>query len=267
MLKFLSLSSGSNGNSYYIGNKSVGLLVDAGIGYKTIKKRLQDNGIDIKTISMILVTHDHGDHIKYLAGVAEKLSVPVFTTSKLHNALSRHFLVGDRIAGCKRVIRNEILSEHRGINFLSFEVPHDATQTLGYYIELDGVSFVIMTDLGDVPDGVIQYCLAANHIIIESNYDVDMLMRGSYSPELKLRILKEQGHLSNDKCAEILKRIYHKELRSIYLCHLSENNNTPECAYESASMALEAIGVKIGEDVNIHCLPRRKASEVFNCLL
>src|SRR5574344_116687 len=199
MTKFLSLSSGSNGNCYYIGNEKTALAIDMGIGGRTLKKRLSDNGLSCDSIEMILVTHDHIDHIKYLGSVAEKLCVPVFGTEKLHNSLECHPCTRGFIGGCRRIIKKETFYEHRGVKFVAFGVPHDATDTVGYYIDFFGDKFVFMTDLGQVSDYAIQYWLQANYIIIDSNFDTDMLLRGFYPHELKKRIIEGHGHLSNDQ--------------------------------------------------------------------
>lgn len=265
MTKFLSLSSGSNGNCYYVGNEKTALAIDMGIGGRTVKKRLLDNGISPDSIEMILVTHDHIDHIKYLGSVAEKLSVPVFGTEKLHKSLESHPCTKGYIGGCKRIIKKEVFFEHRGVKFVAFGVPHDATDTVGYYIDFFGDKFVFMTDLGLVPDYAVDYCRQANYLIIESNFDTDMLLHGSYTPELKKRIIEGHGHLSNEQCAQALKLAYHPDLKSVYLCHLSENNNTPERAYLSATGALESAGAVIGKDVKLFCLPRKEPSPLFLC--
>jgi len=264
MVRFISLSSGSNGNCYYIGNERTALLVDLGIGGRTVSKRLSDAGIPLSSVEMILVTHDHIDHIKYLGSVARKLSLPVFATATLHEAFEHNFCTRGMISGCRRVIRKETFFEHRGVKFVAFGVPHDATETLGYFIDFFGEKFVFMTDLGSVPDTAKEYCRTADHIIIESNYDMDMLLRGPYPPDLKKRIIQGHGHMSNDQCASAIKEIYHPGLKDLFLCHLSENNNTPELAYTNACTALEAIGVKVGTDVKLYCLPRREASPLFS---
>ncbi len=264
MVKFISLSSGSNGNCYYIGNEQTALLVDLGIGGRTVGKRLADVGISLSSVEMILVTHDHIDHIKYLGSVARKLSLPVFATATLHEAFEHNFCTRGMISGCRRVIRKETFFEHRGVKFVAFGVPHDATETLGYFIDFFGEKFVFMTDLGSVPDTAKEYCRAADHIIIESNYDMDMLLRGPYPPDLKKRIIQGHGHMSNDQCASAIKDIYHQGLKDLFLCHLSENNNTPELAYTNTCAALEAIGVRVGSDVKLYCLPRREASPLFS---
>lgn len=103
MVKFFSLSSGSNGNCYYIGNEHTGLLIDAGIGPRTIKKRMQEHGLSVNDIEFVLVTHDHIDHIKSLGIVAQRFNVPVYATEKLHRSLDTHFVpVQDFLVACER---------------------------------------------------------------------------------------------------------------------------------------------------------------------
>ena len=101
-----------------------------------------------------------------------------------------------------------------------------------------------------------------NALIIESNYDLDMLLAGSYTPELKVRIVQGQGHLSNEQAASAVKRFWHKDLSHLFLCHLSENNNTHDLAYRSAAGALREIGVVKGT-VALRCLPRQYPSQMF----
>lgn len=264
MLKFLSLSSGSNANCYYIGNNDLGLLIDDGLSGRTIKKRLAECGIDMESIQMILVTHEHIDHIRHLGALADKLSVPVFTTAKVHKALETHPLTAGYISGCKRVIKEMTPSEHRGVKFLAFTVPHDASETVGYFIDFSGHKFVFMTDLGDVPDHALEYARQADYVILESNYDKEMLLDGPYTMELKMRILQGNGHLSNEQCGNALQKIYNGNQKAIFLCHLSENNNSPEKAYNSARFALSSIGVEVGRDVRLYCLPRKESSPVFS---
>lgn len=263
MIRFLSLSSGSNGNCYYIGNEMVALLIDAGIGGRTIKKRLLQNNISPESIKFILVTHDHIDHIRHLGSIAKNYHLPVFAPEKLHAALADNFCTREHISPYRRVIDLDEESEHFGIRFKPFEVPHDATQTLGYYIDFYGTKIVVMTDLGDVTEEAVEYCRKANYVVLESNYDLDMLLTGSYHPLLKNRIIEGHGHLSNEKCADIIKKIYHKDLRHIFLCHLSENNNTPEKAYRSAYEALTELCPSLPSTIELTCLPRRSASDLY----
>lgn len=260
MARFLSISSGSNGNCYYIGNDRTALMVDAGIGFRTAKSRLAGSGVDISSVEMIFVTHDHVDHIRGLASVAGRLSVPVYATARLHDALSRHKAVGSGIGGSRRVLRTGFETETRGVKCTAFEVPHDATQTLGYVLDFFGTRFVFMTDLGQVPAYAYELCAGADYLVIESNYDLDMLMEGSYPPDLKARIISECGHLSNSSCAAAVRRLWHPGLKGVLLCHLSKDNNTPSLAYDCTLRTLQSMGLSVPEDLRLECLPR---SEVF----
>ena len=147
-------------------------------------------------------------------------------------------------------------------NVRCFVVPHDATQTVGYAIEADGHRFVIMTDVGRMTDEAVEFARNADSVVVESNYDIDMLMSGPYTYELKMRIVQGCGHLSNDECASAIRRFWHKGLKNIFLCHLSENNNTHDLAYKCSSEALADLSVEKGT-VALRCLPRQYPSQMF----
>ena len=244
-----------------MGDERTALIVDAGVGFRTVKSRLAGAGVDISSVEMIFVTHDHVDHIRGLASVAQRLSVPVYATARLHDALSRHKAVGPEIGGSRRVLRPGVETEMRGVKCLTFEVPHDATQTLGYRLDFFGTKFVFMTDLGRVPEYAYDICRDADYLIIESNYDLDMLMGGPYPPDLKSRIVSDCGHLSNESCAAAVRRLWHPGLRGIFLCHISKDNNTPELAYDATLRSLESMGLSVPADLRLVSLPR---SEVFS---
>lgn len=263
MLRFMSLSSGSCGNCYYLGTEDKGLLIDAGVSLRSLKRALHDNAVSADSIMAVLVTHDHLDHIRFLGSFCKRLHKPVYATSVLHDALARHTFTSAVIGSCRRVLHEEGATEIAcGISVEHFVVPHDATQTVGYAITIDGYRFVVMTDIGRMTDEAVEYARTADTLVLESNYDMDMLMSGSYTYELKMRIVKGFGHLSNDECASALKRIVHPGLKNVFLCHLSENNNTPELAYNSAMSALSESGLEKGE-ISLRCLPRSYPSPLF----
>ncbi len=262
MLRFFSLSSGSCGNCYYLGTESHGVLIDAGVSLKRLMKEFRDNSIDVNTIYGVLVTHTHLDHIKFLGTFCKRLHKPVYTTRTIGDALSRHSFTSSVIGPYRNDIPDGEAVSLDGITVRSFEVPHDAVQTVGYSIEIDGHRFVIVTDIGRITDEVLAYASQAGTLVIESNYDMDMLMSGPYTYDLKMRIIQGSGHLSNDQCASALKRICHPGLKNIFLCHLSENNNTPELACRASSAALEEAGIP-GGSIQLRCLPRACPSPVF----
>lgn len=260
MTRFISLSSGSSGNCYYIGNDDVSFLIDVGIGGRTIRKRLGLLGIDINDVDFVLVSHDHVDHIKYLGSFTEHYHKPVFATKELHEALDNHFCTRGRMYGCIKNVEAGVTSECLGVKFTPFRVPHDAHDTVGYHIDFFGTTFTFITDLGMVTEDVVKYSGMASHLIVESNYDADMLATGPYPPELKRRIRNGRGHLSNEQAASLLRTVAGPDVQSIFLCHLSENNNTPELALESAGAALKDAGAS---HIMLRALPRRTCSELF----
>lgn len=260
MIKFISLSSGSNGNCYYIGSEKVSLLIDLGIGGRTINRRLNAHDISLSDVDMVLVTHEHMDHIRYLGGFTERYHKVVFATSNLRKVLDRHFCTAGKINGYIKETTPGVETECMGVKFTPFSVPHDARDTVGYYIDFFGQTFTFVTDVGKVTDDVVKYCSKASHLIVESNYDPGMLVTGPYTPELKKRIMEEHGHLSNEQTADLLRRSYHDGLKSVFLCHLSANNNTSSIAFDSARSALNSVG---GDEVTLYALPRREASPLF----
>ena len=258
----MSLSSGSCGNCYYLGTPEGGILIDAGVSLRRVKKALMDNGLDMDSFSAVLVTHDHLDHIRHLGSFCKKLCKPVYTTDVIHGALARHTFTAPTITPCRKVLPDGEWTEIAGMKVRYFIVPHDATQTVGYAIEVNGHKFVIMTDVGRMTDEAVSYARQADTVVVESNYDMDMLMGGPYTHELKMRIVQGCGHLSNDECADAVKRFWHDGLKNIFLCHLSDNNNTRQLAAECTAAALEEIGVEKGT-VSLRCLPREYPSQMF----
>ena len=258
----MSLSSGSCGNCYYLGSVAGGILIDAGVSLRRLKKTLLENGLDMDSFSAVLVTHDHLDHIRHLGSFCKRINRPVYTTDVIHGALARHTFTAPTITPCRKVLKEGEWNEVAGMKIRYFVVPHDATQTVGYAIEIDGRMFVIMTDVGRMTDEAVQFARMADTVVVESNYDMDMLMSGPYTYELKMRIVQGCGHLSNDECASAIKRFWHEGLKNIFLCHLSENNNTRELAYGCSMEALKEIGVEKGT-VALRCLPREYPSQMY----
>lgn len=276
MLKFLSLSSGSAGNCYFLSDGQSGLLIDAGVSVRRLKKTLMEHGLGVDSFQAVLVTHDHLDHIRHLGSYCKHLKKPVYATSVLHEALARHTFTRDYIADFRRTLpEGEPVrinlgtgTEESAFPLVShFVVPHDATQTVGYFIEWSGVRFFLMTDSGRATDEAVEYARRSDAVVFESNYDPGMLIGGPYPHELKMRICQGNGHLSNDECASAIRRFWHPGLKNLFLCHLSENNNTPSLAFEASAEALRSITV--GNDLtakditNLQTLPRTHASVMF----
>ena len=261
---FKSFSSGSAGNCYYLGidqdGRHEGILIDAGVSLRRVKKELGAEGIGLDAFDAVLVTHDHMDHIRSLGSFCKHLGRPVWATKELHGALSRHILTHEYIAGCRRILEPDKWTPTAGglIYVRYFIVPHDATQTVGFAIKIGSHRYVHITDCGEMTREATEFCAQADTVVLESNYDTQMLLTGPYPQELKERILNGKGHLSNDECAKAIEEFMHPGLRNLFLCHLSENNNTPKLAYESARSAIK-------EDINIRLqtLPRTSPSPLI----
>lgn len=282
MIRFMSLSSGSCGNSYYLAwqpdegadsysplARPVGILIDAGVSLRRLKRELGNAGADFSGVSAVLVTHDHMDHIRFLGSYCKRMAFPVYATPVLHHTLSNHPFTASYISSCRREFAEgewtaiPLSGCPVTVEVRCFEVPHDATQTVGFAIRIDGHRFVIITDCGRMTPEAMEFAAKADTLVIESNYDPLMLRNGPYTAELKHRISGGFGHLSNDECAATVKAVWHSGLRNIFLCHLSENNNTPDLALEAVSGALESIGAL--SEVNLQALPRTFPSP-FNIL-
>lgn len=253
---FFSLSSGSCGNSYYLGNDRYGILIDAGIGPRVIKKRLEQYGVSLSSIMAILVTHDHFDHIKSIGYLGDKLHIPVYATREVHKAILHHPFIQNSLNGSAKYIEKGKPFQIEDFRITAFNVPHDSIDNSGYYIEFGNQRFTLATDVGAITDEMTTYIRKANHLVIESNYDEELLNNGRYPHHLKQRISSGSGHLSNRQTAEFLASNYSPDLKNICLCHLSGDNNNPELAYKTVEDHLRRSGVEVGKAVSLHILQR-----------
>ena len=175
-IKFLSLASGSSGNCYYLGTDTYGILIDAGIGVRTIKKHLKDYGLALERVRAIFVTHDHADHIKSVGTLGEKYGIPVYSTPEIHAGINKNYCMTEKLTSASvRYIYKEEPLQLEDFKITAFEVPHDGTDNVGYCIEADGKIFSFLTDLGEITPTAAKYICKAHHLIIEANYDEEML--------------------------------------------------------------------------------------------
>ena len=194
-IKFKSFSSGSCGNCYFLGifNEieacETGVLIDAGFSPRRLKKELEREGLCFDDFAGLLITHDHNDHIRSLGSYCKHVRKPVWTPPELSGALSRHFITGEYYGPCRRVLGpgwNEIVPGRIRVQY--FSVPHDASFTCGYALMLDDYKFVIMTDIGRMVPQALAFARQADTVVIESNYDLEMLRHGPYPKDLQDRI-------------------------------------------------------------------------------
>ena len=262
-LRFQSFGSGSSGNCYFIGNASNGLLIDAGIGVRSIRKCLKNLGLDFENIWGVFVTHDHAVHIKAVGPIGEKHRVPIYTTRKVHEGIQRSYCVTEKLYTSKKYIEKNESVQVGEFKVTAFPVSHDATDNVGYTIEYKGKRFTFATDLGYISDEVAAHLAIADFIVLEANYDAQMLEQGPYPLHLKKRIAADTGHLSNDQTGLYLSENYKSHLQHIFLCHLSRENNLPNVAYTTIQNYMENKQIIVGKDVQLITLDRLVPSEIY----
>lgn len=274
MLYYISFGSGSSGNSCYVGTKQGGVIIDAGVKADDIEAKIKANGIDIRKVYGILLTHDHSDHVKYAYKlVRNNRHMKVYCTNRVLNSLLRRSDISKRIKDYHIAIFKEIPFKAGELEITAFEVPHDGADNMGFSITYDNRNFVLATDMGAVMPRAHHYMSLADYLVIESNYDLGMLRNGRYPEYLKARIQTQIGHMDNEATASFLKEIYTSRLKHVFLCHLSRDNNSPAIALEKIRAALEEAGAKVGEgmetlkdrnaDVQLNALPRYESSRLY----
>lgn len=264
---YCSFGSGSTGNACYVGSQEGGIIVDVGIRAEDLERGLASNGIDMKHVKGVLLTHDHADHVKYVYSLLRNhRHLKLFCTNRVLNGILRKHSVSKRIKEYHIPIFKEIPFKVLDFEITAFEVPHDGSDNMGFSIEYDSRRFVIATDLGEITERARYYMSRATYLMIEANYDAQMLRMGRYPEYLKARIASGSGHLDNVQTATFLKEIINPSLNHIFLCHLSKDNNTPQIALRTVREALESKGKKVGgametfedqkSDVQLAALPR-----------
>lgn len=261
-LEFCSLTSGSSGNATYIAAGSSRVLVDAGLSGKAITNSLNAIGVLPETISAILVTHEHVDHIRGIGVLSRKHHIPVYANAGTWQRMYR--MVGELPAALRRefVTGEDFYVGDLGVK--PFSIPHDTVDPVAFRLFAGGRSVAVATDMGHAPKRVIRELAGADLVLLESNHDEEMVQHNPrYPSALKRRILGSNGHLSNVASARTLLSLYETGAARALLGHLSEDNNTPELAMQTVTQQLYDQGVKVGRDVFLEMTWRDRASGHF----
>ncbi len=256
MFKYCSLYSGSTGNSFFVQSDTTNLIIDAGVSMKKITTALEEININGENINAILVTHDHIDHTKSLATLSNKYNIPVYASKKTWGAIAD---ISNKISEDNKKFFNISETFSIGdIKILPFHTPHDAAEPCGFNLYNSNKKISIATDIGYVSEELLDYLKNSSCILLESNYDPEVLKCSSYPYHLKQRILSNKGHLSNSSAAKTLAKLYNFGLEKALLIHLSKENNFPELAYETIKN--ETLNCT---NLSINIAPRDKPSELF----
>lgn len=254
MIKFQSFLSSSSGNATFVTDDTTGILIDCGASGSYIEKCLARLNVTNGILSGIFLTHAHSDHIVSAGILSRKFDLPLYATEQT-------FARGARQIGAVKEERLHVIAPGEDVALGSllvhaFPIPHDAEGAVSFTVTDGESKFGIATDSGYVSDAVLENLTGCETVIVESNHDVEMLKGGPYPYPLKMRILGDGGHLSNDMCADLCVHLAKQGTKAFWLGHLSEHNNMPELAYTCAKTALEANGFSVGGDVALHVIPK-----------
>ena len=233
------LGSGSGGNCAYLETDSVRLLIDAGLSGRQIRQRMASVARAPETLTGILITHEHSDHIAGLVGLAARLEVPIYCNRLTKEAIEAQL----QIQVNARLFTSGGSFEVADVTVDTFSVSHDASDPVGFLVRTAAGNIGFLTDLGHATKLVVERVRAANVLLLEANHDVKMLQDDPRRPwSLKQRILSRHGHLSNESAAEVAGQILSSGLRRLYLGHLSRECNRPELAHRAVGARLEQLG-------------------------
>jgi phosphoribosyl 1,2-cyclic phosphodiesterase len=236
--RFTILGSGSKGNCAYLETDEVRLLIDAGLSARQIRQRLLDIGRAPESLTGILITHEHSDHIQGLLGL-EKLRIPVYCNRATRDAIE--FQLKIRLES--RLFESGKAFDVGDLSVESFEIPHDAQDPVGFLVRTSTANIGFLTDLGHATTLVVNRVKPARALVLEANYDVKLLQEDTRRPwSIKQRISGRHGHLSNEAAANAVQEIVSADLQHLFLGHLSQDCNRPELALKTVTGRLQALG-------------------------
>ncbi len=251
----ISLQSGSNGNCIYVETGGVKLLFDAGITGVQAAERLVAHGRDIRKVDAVIISHDHGDHIRHAGVFQRKYGLPIYVTPATLAAASSRCTLG-KLKDVRHFRSSDNL-RFGDVMVQAIPTPHDGADGAAFIVSSGSKRLGIMTDLGHVFKDLIHLVSSVDAVFLESNYDPDMLAAGPYPAYLKQRIKGPRGHLSNIEAADILRRASEaKRLKWACLSHLSEQNNHPDVALKTH----RRLGA---EDIILYTADRYTVSDIF----
>ncbi len=226
MINFYPLYSGSKGNCLLIKSEDTNILIDVGVSFKKIKEALFNLNLTIDDIDAIFITHEHKDHCSAVPQILKNTDINIYATSGTIEGMN---FPGDNYVTIDNL--SNIMIEDLKISY--FPTSHDCIMPCGYIIEGDNTKLSISTDLGVMTNEILSKLENSDLVYIEANHDVNMLKVGPYPYMLKMRVLGDKGHLSNEASAKAICHLAKNGVRNFVLAHLSKENNMPEIALET----------------------------------
>lgn len=261
MFNFCSLYSGSSGNCYYVETENTKLLIDAGVSLKKIEEGLNSIGILPSSLNGILVSHEHTDHIQSIGNISKKYDIPIYANSKTFDAMPKQTSkISDK--NFKYIQMNETFSIN-DLDIKPFSTPHDAANPCGFALSHCGKKICTATDIGHINNEIIKNLEGSSFVLLEANYDPDVLKYTKYPYKLKSRIAGPNGHLSNLTAGKTLNYLINNGLKKAMLGHLSKESNFPELAYQTVVDEIISSGTDISK-VNITVADRNKNSSIIH---
>jgi phosphoribosyl 1,2-cyclic phosphodiesterase len=238
-MRFLVLASGSSGNAYYVETDNARVLIDAGLSCRETERRLEQKGVRPETLDALVITHEHTDHIRGAGPLARRFDLPLYTN---HKTLQKSLKTIGNLSRPLLFETGQTITIH-DLAVETFTKCHDAADPFGLVFSFNGLRIGLATDLGRSTGLVEDRLKGCQALIMEFNYDQEMLEEGPYPLELKRRINGADGHLSNEQAGDLLRVVSHEGLSFLILAHLSETNNHPDRAYQQAARALSDCGL------------------------
>ena len=258
-MKLCPLCSGSSGNATYIEAGNARLLIDAGLSCKRICDLLGRIGVDPRTLSAILITHEHVDHVRGVNVLSKKYDLPVYANAETWSVLKP--VLRDVAPKNVCVFESDRDCYVAGVRVTPFTVPHDAIHCVGFTVSAGGKKVGVCTDLGHVDARILSILSGCDLLLFEANHDVDMLMAGGYPYLLKKRILSGSGHMNNEDCGRAIVKLSESGVKHVILGHLSRENNYPELAMVAVRSVLEEAGV--ADRVQLAIAAREEPTGIF----
>ena len=233
-MKICLLASGSKGNSILVESGKTRLLIDAGLSARELRKRLDSLGVEAESLDALLITHEHGDHVRGLGPLVRQLDLPVYLQTDLARKLPD--------VGKPECVREFVDGEEFTIKDLTirpFAITHDCLAPVGFTLDGELGKVGVATDLGVVTRLVTECLQDCRALVLETNHDEELLRDGPYPWKLKQRVRSNHGHLSNNAAGNLLQSLLWSGLETVFLGHLSETNNRPDLAVDVVSAILE----------------------------